>query len=173
MASKTDITADYVRSILDYDPATGIFRWKHRTDIRACDNARMIGKIAGSLDKKGYRRIIINRRNYAAHRLAWLYTTGEWPIDEVDHKNLNKDDNRFKEIREATSSDNGCNRQTRADSGTQLRGIYLDKRYGGYVVKIQRHGKRIYLGTVSTAKEAIAVYATAAEKLHGEFKRLK
>ncbi|MFW4291481.1 HNH endonuclease [Salmonella enterica subsp. enterica serovar Paratyphi C] len=43
----------------------------------------------------GYIRIYINKKWYLAHRLAWLYVTGKWPINVIDHINRNKADNRF------------------------------------------------------------------------------
>lgn len=73
MAPKIEISADGLRETLDYDPTTGVFRWKRgRRGVAA-------GSIAGTTDSNGYRYIGINQVWYLAHRLAWLYVNGEWP----------------------------------------------------------------------------------------------
>jgi hypothetical protein len=70
------IDVEFVREVLDYDPQTGIFRWKERKEVPKFWNTKYAGKIAGSLDD-GYINIGINRMIYKAHRLAWFYVYGE------------------------------------------------------------------------------------------------
>lgn len=92
------LTQEVLKSLLYYDPETGIFVWlvtRQRSPA---------GKEAGGYDEKGYRRICVNGTKVRAHRLAWLYMTGEWPEDQLDHINGLKDDNRFVNLREATNS---------------------------------------------------------------------
>jgi hypothetical protein len=91
------ISRETVAQLLDYDPATGDFRWKvRRSGMKA-------GSIAGTLDSDGNRVIRINRRMYIAHRLAWLLVKGRWPKSPIQHRNCIKDDNRFANLREALS----------------------------------------------------------------------
>jgi hypothetical protein len=72
-----NFTAEMLRAALHYDPLTGIFRHiKAKRGIRA-------GAIAGRrVSGKGYWQICINYQYFYAHRLAWLYVTGEWPPHE-------------------------------------------------------------------------------------------
>ena len=62
------LTANRLRKVLSYAPATGIFRWKVSASTRA-----PVGTIAGSKNGRGYHQIRIGGRPYSASRLAWLY----------------------------------------------------------------------------------------------------
>ena len=78
------LTQEYLKSILSYDPETGVFTWKERQDVErpAQWNSRYAGEEAGCEYKNGntfYRCIGINFKYHAAHRLAWLYVMGDWP----------------------------------------------------------------------------------------------
>jgi HNH endonuclease len=91
------ISRETVAQLLDYDPATGEFRWKVRR------GGMELGSIAGALDSEGNLVIRIKRRGYMAHRLAWLLVHGRWPARKIRHLNGIKDDNRFANLREALS----------------------------------------------------------------------
>ena len=95
------LTADRLRRVLSYAPATGIFRWKVSASTRA-----PVGTIAGAKNGRGYRQIRIDGRPYSASRLAWLYKTGKWPNSELSYINGKPSDTRWANLREATSSQN-------------------------------------------------------------------
>jgi len=98
------ITQDKLKEILDYNQHTGLFTWKK---IKKYSN-RSVGDIAGSLSL-GYVVIGIDKKIYKAHRLAWLYVYGEFPKEQLDHINGNKEDNRICNLREANQSQNNFN----------------------------------------------------------------
>jgi len=160
-----EMTRRYLRSLLNYEPKTGEWRWRYRKSGRAA-----IGQIAGSINSNGHRGIRIDGVMYQAHRLAFLYMNGTWPIDQVDHRNGVKDDNRWTNLREATNGQNSMNRGTRSDSRSGHKGVYL---YGGdrFRAKIVVDGRQIYLGIFSTKEEAAAAYRVAADRFHGPFAR--
>ncbi|MGB9054416.1 MAG: HNH endonuclease, partial [Pseudolabrys sp.] len=93
------LTANRLRKVLSYAPATGIFRWKVSASTRA-----PVGTIAGAKNGRGYRQIRIDGRPYSASRLAWLYMTGKWPNSEISYLNGKPSDTRWANLREATSS---------------------------------------------------------------------
>jgi hypothetical protein len=90
---RNDITAEFVRSVLDYNPETGVFVWKKRNNLppRANGwNTKYAGTVAGRKKiSTSYLELAINGRFYSLHRLAWLYMTGEWPKHEIDHIDAN------------------------------------------------------------------------------------
>lgn len=154
--------------LVDYDPATGIFVWKAREGSPAF-SGRDAGTVAGSLDKKGYRRICLNGKSYPASGLAWLYMTGEWSSLQIDHENLDKADNRWSNLRRATPSQNKANSRVRSDSRSGLKGI---KRHGSrWWARICVRGKRMSLGHYTCPAAAHFAYAVAADLHFGEFAR--
>jgi hypothetical protein len=159
------LTAARVHELLTYDPATGIFRW--RVSRRGGTKA---GDIAGTVNGEGRRMIGVDGERHRAHRLAWLYMTGDWPSGIVDHEDLDPDNNRWKNLRQADQSQNQANAGLRADNTTGAKGVVAMN--GKFMARIRHHGQRIYLGTFDTVKEAAAAYAEAAFALHGKFARL-
>lgn len=152
-----------IRDLLEYFPETGVFLWKIDRQ-----NAK-IGTRAGYIVAKGYRVISVKLKRYYAHRLAWLYMTGKWPQEQIDHKNMMKDDNRFENLRHATGGQNLANSITRASSG--FKGVKYFKRDHVWAAYIGHNNKKYYLGRFPTPEEAHRAYCIAAEKFHGEFAR--
>jgi hypothetical protein len=164
---KDNLTAEELRSLLDYDPATGVFLW--RTTRQGVRLTRKL--LAGSLDRHdGYRNIRVNHTVYRAARLAWLYVYGHWPSDLVDHINGVRDDDRIENLREASNTENQHNAKRSARNKTGFKGVFLWN--GKYRANIRVNGKRIFLGAFVTGEEAHAAYCAAAEIHHGRFMRV-
>src|ERR1700724_777328 len=121
MAKRESITAARLREILHYDPETGIFTWRVRTSNRA-----NVGATAGCICANGYPQTSIDGHRYSMHRLAWLYVTGEWPGAETDHRNGDKTDNRFCNLRPATKAENGRNRAIYKSNTSGFKGVTWD-----------------------------------------------
>lgn len=160
------LTLKKLKSVLSYDPLTGVFRWKIKPRQRACS------EIAGGVNPDGYRMICVSQRIYRAHRLAWFYMTGRWPKGEVDHINGTKDDNRIANLRIADKQENQANSKRRSTNTTGFKGIcVLQGRDKKYCARITVNYKVIWLGNFYTAEEAHAAYFAAAKKYFGEFAR--
>lgn len=163
MASR--VTAERLRELLEYDPATGVFKWRPALKMRRN------GLVAGSSSGRGYWYISIDKRMYLAHRLAWLYVHGCWPIDQIDHINRVKIDNRIVNLREATGSQNKQNVGAKKSNRSGLKGIWWDGRIKRWRPRIRVGGRALWLGSFRTPEEAHAVYCEAARKHFGEYAR--
>ena len=90
---------------------------------------------------------------------------------ETDHINGDKLDNRFKNLRVCTKSENMRNRGKQRDNKSGFKGVYFQKLKGKFASQIRLHGKVTCLGLYSTAADAHAAYCAASARIHGEFGR--
>ena len=157
------ITQDIIKEYLIYNPETGKFTWTDKQGKRGVKPSREAGCIDG-----GYIKIRMGKINYRAHRLAWIYMTGNQPPDYIDHINHDGTDNRWCNIRAATATESACNIRISSLNTSGFKGVcrYKD---GGYVARIWYKNVRIYLGRYPTKEEAYAAYCEASKKYHGEF----
>ncbi len=146
MDTTKELTAEKLRSLLDYSPETGIFTWRVRRR-----GTRGIGCSAGRVDDEGYNIICINYVNYRAHRLAWLYVYGTWPVAQIDHRNRIRSDNRIDNIRDTTPTGNAYNRGPARKSQTGRVGV------GFHKGRIRAYVGPKHLGYFETVAEASAV----------------
>jgi HNH endonuclease/AP2 domain len=155
------IDASELANYVDYDPATGSFlRKKYKNQYKP-------GTDAGSLNNKGYVQVCIAGTPYKAHRVAWAIMTGEWPIYEIDHKNGQRGDNRWENLRHATKSQNQGNARKRSDNTSGFKGVWRHKEKWRSVVFKDR--RKYHIGLFDTPEEAHAAYVKKATELHGEF----
>jgi hypothetical protein len=165
------LTEEYVSSILAYEPSTGVFTWRVRTDASPQWNGRWAGKRARYLTNWGYRIIGINERDYLEHRIAFLLVTGTWPIEEVDHKEPGVHaDNKWSNLRPASHSENNANRRANSNTASGRKGV--SRHQGKWQARIQVNGQQHYLGDFTDLDQAAVAYAKAARELFGEFARV-
>lgn len=130
------LTQNELKEILDYNKNTGIFKWKvQRSQMK-------IGDISGHLKaNSGYIQIKIYRKNYFAHRLAWLYIYGYFPKNDIDHINHIRNDNRIKNIRDVTKSFNTKNLQLKPKAKSGIQGVYWFEKNKSWRARITVNGK--------------------------------
>ena len=157
------ITADQLRETLQYDPETGQFRW-----LLSNGRAKQ-GKIAGTRHGTGYMQVSIDLHQYRGHRLAWLWMTGEWPPNEIDHIDGDRSNDRWSNLRLATSLQNKGNSAGR----NRLKGASYDKVNCKWLAQIKENSKTINLGRYDCPAAAHFAYLIAAHKHFGEFARGK
>lgn len=168
------ISYELAAMLMTYCPETGALLWNRRPAFmfkteRASKvwNARFAGMEAGSIDSYGYREISVSPFAYKAHRLAWLLGTKQWPINDIDHIDGNRLNNRLSNLRDVERATNCENRKrARSDSRTGLIGASLHKASGLYYAVIRVRGRRISLGYYKTAEQASDAYLKAKIELH-------
>lgn len=148
-----------LRADYEYHPDTGVFIH------------RLSGRVAGSNTGTGYIRIGLRGDYYRAHRLAWLYMTGEPPPEYIDHINGVRADNRWANLRSANLRQNQYNSRKRPGCKSKLKGVWRYPGTNKWRAYIKPNGKAIFLGTFSTEELAHAAYVAAAQKAFGEFAR--
>ena len=92
-----EITVDYFKYHLNYDPDTGII--KAMTNV---NKNRLIGYEI-RLKHNAYLAITLHGKKYLAHRIAWIMHYGHWPINYIDHINGDGSDNRIVNLRDVTA----------------------------------------------------------------------
>lgn len=150
------LTQERLKELLSYDEETGSFVWL-KTNHK--------GKVAGCTEKDGYRVIAVDRRQYFAHRLAWLYVHGRFPVDGIDHINRIRNDNRIANLREATPYENAQNVGMHPRNSTGYKGVVWHKSYGKFMARTTIKGKRVTVGFFDDAKVAHEAICAAKEAM--------
>ena len=144
-----------LRKAFAYDPDTGLF-----THNRTSGSARK-GDVAGSTGKDGYVRLTFCGYSLKAHRVAWLFSTGDDPLElQVDHKDREPSNNRISNLRLTTS---GPNRANSISKG------WFKNRHGQYQATIRIAGEHKGLGTYATPEEAAAAFQKKHAEIYGDF----
>lgn len=157
------LTLDRLKELFHYNPETGKF-----TRLTSAGGAH-VGDEPGYMHDHGYRIISIGGVKYRAHRLAWFYMTGEWPKEDVDHRNTIPDDNRWENLREATDAQNLQNIGMPKHNTSGLKGASWREDKQKWRGSICSNGKWRHLGYFATKEEAHEAYCKAARELNGEF----
>jgi len=159
-------STEVLRSAFNYDPDTGVATWNAKFG-NAHWNTKFAGKVVGSLSPRGYLRTQIDGVEYQLHRLIWKHYYGSDPLDEIDHCNQIKVDNRIENLREATRSQNAANRPVKKRDGSNVRGAtYHAGKWQSYCTI---NGHNTYLGRFSTPEEAHKAYVEAVQSSFKEF----
>ena len=124
-------------------------------------------KLKIKTDTEGYKIIRVNRKYYLLHRVNYYIHNPEWDIydtsknNQIDHIDRNKSNNHISNLRVATKSENGQNRDAK--------GYTYDKLTNKYKAQIMINGKIKYLGCYDTPEEARDVYLKYKKEHHSYF----
>lgn len=161
--AKPAVTAEWLRSILKYDPETGELRWRSNG---WGERPHKAGERAERKGNRGYARIAVLGHQLSAHRVAWAIAHGALPAGQIDHINGDKADNRLCNLRDATARLNSENKRSAySNSKTGLLGVTPD-RGGRYMARIFVEGRRRFLGMHDTPELAHQAYVQAKRELH-------
>ena len=121
-----------------------------------------LNKLVKTINKEGYNMIAIRyknkTKNLCAHQFAWYCIYNEI-VEEIDHINGIRNDNRICNLRAVTRSQNQWNRKT-------AKGYTWFKINNKWRAQIYLNSKKIHLGYYNTEQEARQAYLNAKEKYH-------
>lgn len=164
-----DFPIDRLREVFRYVPETGVLLWRV-----TLSNRNIAGSAAGSLREgggkgAGYLYVQVDKERFAVHRVAFAIMTGRWPLEQIDHRNSTRSDNRWANLREASPTQNCGNQKLSAQNTTGLKGVSRDR--GKWRAQIKVSGKTVNLGRFESPQLAHAAYMARAAAHFGDFAR--
>jgi len=147
---------DYEKTIdtVVYDPDTGFFEWKKNKKIHYSP------VVCRPTTSDGYLYLFMDNMVYLAHRVAYVYMTGEQP-DEIDHINHIRTDNRWCNLRSVSKLENQKNRTIQKNNTSGVVGLVWNKKDSAWLVRIKANHKNIYIGHFKDKFEAICARKSA------------
>jgi hypothetical protein len=157
------ITQKDLVDLLDYNKDTGVFMWrKQRRGIKT-------GVPLGTCNGFGYLRITVLGKSFYAHRLAWMYVHGQWPVGQIDHINGNKTDNSIKNLRDVSLQANLQNKvKAQANSESRILGVSWHKKAKKWQAHICVYKQRKYLGLFENIEDAEKAYQKEKQRIDYE-----
>lgn len=138
------ITQEELKTLLYYDKNSGIF-YRIKTSSPA-----------GYTMNTGYVMIRVHNIRYYAHKLAWLYEYGEYPI-MIDHIDKNRSNNRISNLRLTNYKENIRNTNLYSNNTSGYKGIRVTPN-NKFEVSCKIDMKFVYIGRFINLDEAIFAY---------------
>lgn len=166
-----ELTIEILSELLNYNPDTGLFTWKHRDrkwfkaerDFKRWNN-RHANKHALDTNSLGYKLGYIFYRRYLAHRVAFAIHHGYWPTDQIDHINRDRSDNRIENLRAVSNAENMKNLSMHKNNTSGVMGVYWSITTKKWYVQINVDGKKKHLGYFVDKQDAIQARKNAEIK---------
>lgn len=156
----TPLTHERLTTLVTYDAETGVFYKKK-------GRKGLTNNILGRKRKDGYVSITIDYKPFLAHRLAFFYMNKAWPKETIDHKNKDKSDNKWENLREASYSENNQYTTIPKNNTSGFKGV--SRKNGSFRATIRKNGLQEHIGVYNTAELAYEAYCNRAKELFGEF----
>lgn len=166
MAKVPDFPLDTFRERLSYNPETGDLTW-----LVSPSNNVKVGQVAGVRLAIGYRKIVVNDRQFYAHHVAWFLHCGEWPSVMIDHVNGSRDDNRIANLRLATQAEQNFNTKLSIKNTSGRKGVARCSKTGRWRAYIMLGRKQMFLGNHATFEAAVKAREDAELRVCGQFIR--
>ena len=121
--------------------------------------------LSTQLHKDGYLRVGLirdrKRKHYLIHRLvAIAFLENPDNLEQIDHINRIPDDNRVKNLRWCSNSNNQRNKKRKEGTTSKYQGVYFCKQNNKWRAQININKKNIYLGIFDTEEDAYEAWRT-------------
>lgn len=149
-------------NVLRYDGNTGVIYWLKRS------GKAKAGSVAGTAKRGGYIQISACGKSRYAHRLAWLFVYGAWPVGHIDHIDGNPSNNRIDNLRDVSAKTNMENQRHAhaSNKSSGLLGVSFDKQTGLWMAKISVGNCTKNLGRFTDPNMAHSAYVSAKRDYH-------
>lgn len=166
---KEDLTFNYVNSC--FVIKDNLLYWRdsrprsHFTSTKVWNiwKTKCSGKEAGGFTRSrenatAYRYVSLGGVKYAAHRVVWLLSYGEWPKGVVDHIDGNGLNNSLENLQDTDQVYNSRNSQMNSLNKSGVCGVHWDSNRGkwsamGYLT-VDGKKKGVYLGRFINLEDA-------------------
>lgn len=154
------ITQELIHTLLEYEPDTGILRWRK-------GSGRRTGKSAGTPSEFGALHISVRGFRTYVHRVIWIMHNGPIPkkyvVDHIDHDPLN---NRLANLRLIPWGLNQRNMKLSKANHSGHVGVDYHKPIQKWRAKIMVNRRSLHLGYFDT-KDAAILARKAANTQYG------
>jgi hypothetical protein len=146
-----------------YNSETGVIIWINKPSSKI-----KIGDIAGNVKNNGYLQVMLKRKCYYVHRIAWYLHYKEWPKNDIDHINGIKIDNRINNLRDVSASANAYNQKRHRDKLVKY--YYFCKEKQKWRVRASINGKQKTLASFKTEELARQFVETNIHSINNQTK---
>lgn len=159
---------EYLKTRIAVDIESGKAYWIDATKHHKALNGKEAGSPRRNGSGKYYWHVKIDSLAIKRSHIVFLFATGKWPALQIDHRNGNSLDDGFKNLREATQTQNAWNHKGRSKATDLPMGI-RKLSSGMFQARIACNKKTQTIGTFSTAESALSAYQEKRNELFGEF----
>jgi hypothetical protein len=147
-----EITQERLKEVMRYEPETGHWFWVKPPKY----NNNLVGKKTGTKDVDGRIRVRVDKKTYRSYRLAWLYMTGEWPKNDIDHIDGNPGNDKWANLRDISRGENVRNQKSK--------GYRWNSERQKWECRYMLNYKTIFVGRFETEQEAKTAYEKAIKE---------
>jgi hypothetical protein len=161
------MTQDELKSFANYDPLTGVMTRTKKTSQNSKAVGSEIGRLVFHKNKNlSYKAMSYKNKTYYLHRVVWLYMTGNWPDNHIDHIDGDGTNNSWANLRTATNTINMRNCKIKKNNKSGCSGVYWNKNLGKWHASIGSGSRHVHLGFFDILEQAIMA-RRKAEREHG------
>lgn len=149
-----------LRDMFLYDGETGNLISKSSTGSRW-----KAGRVVGGVNDLGYVTVSVGGKRLGAHRVVWAIYYGHWPLNDIDHIDGVRSNNRIDNLRDVSAETNLQNRRLpQRNNKSGLLGVSPNRKRFSASIKVD--GVKHHLGTYDTPEEAHKVYLMCKRQFH-------
>lgn len=152
----SDVSHYLLKVAISYNPETGRFAW-----LKKVNQNVVVGSEPGFINIHGYRIFSFMGRSANASRWAYFYMTGEWPLEQMDHINGIRHDNRWGNLRHVSGQENQRNQKRPKSNKSGVVGVFWAKNRKKWMAQIIVDYQKIHLGITKDFFEACCARKSA------------